>query len=405
GASIVGDGFDGTYVNENSFVGEDAGIDLRSNSVMFDTRLVKNETGGYDIVAQMKTFSDVLGVSDLLSGYLDANHDMQLGSPIFAALNASSSLQILGAHIIEQFGLDLIPNFAKQNLDVLKSVNTKANNTLFDAPVRSDGSRIMAGYDFYNRDSNNLGVFTGYEDQAHSLFLVGDRAYDETFRYGMGVSLSYLESKYNNRATRNEVMVQLFAPLTTQFDDTLQLVTTPRIGMGMGNYHRYAHGVEFKADTKNYYYGVSNELRKAFDVGFAVLEPTVEFNVLGVYQDRMKERGGVDVKSSNNVSVETGIGLYARRAFALSEDDTLKFRVGGGYYRELNNSFQASQASMAGMAGRFHMNSYDLEKNRGVISASASWQHKMMNFYLQVSQFIESVSATQVDAGVRYEFR
>ena len=403
GASIVGDGFEDEYVNKNSFIGEDAGIDLRSGSVMYKSSLVKNESGAYDIVSTMNTYSDVLGASEM-SEYLDANRNSQLGGDVFVSLlRSSANLQLLNSAIIDQFGFDLIPNFAKQNLDVLKSANAKINNTIFDNQSKKE-TRIMTGYDYYNRDQNGLGVFTGYEDEAHSIFVVGDKAYDETFRYGLGLGLSHFESDYKNGDDRKEVMVQLFAPLTTQFDETLALITTPRIGIGMGNYHRYADGVEYKSDTNNYYYGVTNELRKEFDVGFVTIEPTAEFNILGVYQDELKEKNGLTVKSANNVSVEAGAGLYAVKAFQLSEEDTLKFRVGGTYYHEFNNSFRASKAQMNGMAGSFHMESYETQRNRGVLSLSANWRHQMMNFYLQLSQYLEDTSATQIDAGVRYNF-
>ena len=66
---------------------------------------------------------------------------------------------------------------------------------------------------------------------------------------------------------------------------------------------------ESKADVKNYYYGITNEVRKEIDFGTVTLEPTAEFNILGLYQDSTKEKNGLEVKSANNLSVEGGIGL------------------------------------------------------------------------------------------------
>ena len=410
-SSIVGDGFAGSYVNPDSFIGTDAGIDLQPASVMYDVALVPNAAGtGEDILATMKSFDQVLGASAAspaasLAPYLDANHDLMLGSSIFTQLNASPTLAALDANIINQFGLDLIPNFAKQNLDVLKSANARANASLFDTPVSDDNVRAMAGYDFFGRERDDWNGLTGYKDQAHSLFLMGDKAYDNTFRYGLGMSLSYLNSDYNNKDKRKEVIVQVFAPLTTKFNDTLSLITTPRLGVGFGDYRRRVDDVVYRADTQNYYYGVSNELRKDIDVGMFTLQPTAELNALGIYQDTMKENGGIEAKPGNNVSVEGGLGLYAKKTFELSEEDALKFRVGGGYYHEFNDTFSGVKASMAGMAGSYHMQRYATDRDRGVLSVAASWRHKMMNFYLQLSQFIERSNATQIDAGVRYDFK
>jgi hypothetical protein len=48
------------------------------------------------------------------------------------------------------------------------------------------------------------------------------------------------------------------------------------------------------------------------------------------------------------------------------------------------------------------MESYEKQKDRGVLSMRAEYQRNMLNLYLQLSHFIEDESATQIDAGVRY---
>jgi hypothetical protein len=60
------------------------------------------------------------------------------------------------------------------------------------------------------------------------------------------------------------------------------------LGVGIGDYTRATINGNYEADTLNYYYGVTNEARKDFDMGAFTLEPVAELNVLGVYQSRTK---------------------------------------------------------------------------------------------------------------------
>ena len=57
-SSIVQNGFEDTYVNENSFDGQDNGLEVVSQSYMFNASKQANNNGGTDVVMTLKPFSE-----------------------------------------------------------------------------------------------------------------------------------------------------------------------------------------------------------------------------------------------------------------------------------------------------------------------------------------------------------
>lgn len=312
----------------------------------------------------------------------------------------AGSMEEFNQVLYSNLGLDLIPNFAKQNMDILRNVNRQVNSAVFNNNDTKE-FRVHVGYDYFEREQDGTNGLSGYEDEAHTGYALFDKKYNANFRYGLGTSFTKYSSDYDNGAERDEVIAQIMAPLIFETDST-KVVSIPRIGMGWGEYTRYDHTGEYKADTRNYYYGITNEARHELDMGLLTLEPVAEFNIIGLYQGRTKENIRVD--SGNNLSVEGGLGLYARKSFKPMGDDELNIRLGGTYYHEFNNPYQAVSAGIVGLQGRYHMNSYETQRNRAVLSSRFDYKRGKFNFYLEGSRFIEDDSTYSVNAGLTYAF-
>ena len=150
---------------------------------------------------------------------------------------------------------------------------------------------------------------------------------------------------------------------------------------GNGEYKRYAEGGRFTGDVENYYYGVNNELRGSFDAGFGIsLQPTAEFNVAGLYQSGIDD-GGLKTGHNNNLSVESGFGLYAEKEFLFNDENSLRLRFGGTWYHEFNDKYQTVKARLDGMEGRFAMNRAEYEKDRGLFSLNGEYRNGGFSFY------------------------
>ena len=400
-ADIVTEGNETTYVNENSFVGQDSGIKLNSGSYLFDAYLVTNEAGNQDVVMTMKNFADVVD-NGSVANFLSSNYTLGTNMDMYSILKAAGDATSFTTAVAEQMGLNLIPSFAKQNMDIVKAVNRHMSQTLF-ANQSSNDVRAMFDFVYDYREQDGVNMLSGYEDNAATAYALFDRKYNNNFRYGLGVSFTRYESDYDNGSSRDEVVAQVLAPLIYTTEG-LKAVSMPRLGIGWGEYKRRIGSDESKADVKNYYYGITNEVRKEIDLGTVTLEPTAEFNILGLYQDSTKEKNGLEVKSANNLSVEGGIGLYARKSFSIMEENDLTLRAGGSWYHEFNNPYQAARARIAGMLGSYQMDAYDVERDRGILSVRMDYKHDRFDFYFEANKFLEEDDGYALSAGLGYKF-
>lgn len=400
-ADIVTEGNETTYVNENSFVGQDSGIKLNSGSYLFDAYLVTNEAGNQDVVMTMKNFADVVD-NGSVANFLSSNYTLGKNMDMYSILKAPGDATSFTTAVAEQMGLNLIPSFAKQNMDIVKAVNRHMSQTLF-ANQSSNDVRAMFDFVYDYREQDGVNMLSGYEDNAATAYALFDRKYNNNFRYGLGVSFTRYESDYDNGSSRDEVVAQVLAPLIYTTEG-LKAVSMPRLGIGWGEYKRRIGSDESKADVKNYYYGITNEVRKEIDLGTVTLEPTAEFNILGLYQDSTKEKNGLEVKSANNLSVEGGIGLYARKSFSIMEENDLTLRAGGSWYHEFNNPYQAARARIAGMLGSYQMDTYDVERDRGILSVRMDYKHDRFDFYFEANKFLEEDDGYALSAGLGYKF-
>lgn len=400
-ADIVTEGNETTYVNENSFVGQDSGIKLNSGSYLFDAYLVTNEAGNQDVVMTMKNFADVVD-NGSVANFLSSNYTLGTNMDMYSILKAAGDATSFTTAVAEQMGLNLIPSFAKQNMDIVKAVNRHMSQTLF-ANQSSNDVRAMFDFVYDYREQDGVNMLSGYEDNAATAYALFDRKYNNNFRYGLGVSFTRYESDYDNGSSRDEVVAQVLAPLIYTTEG-LKAVSMPRLGIGWGEYKRRIGSDESKADVKNYYYGITNEVRKEIDLGTVTLEPTAEFNILGLYQDSTKEKNGLEVKSANNLSVEGGIGFYARKSFSIMEENDLTLRAGGSWYHEFNNPYQAARARIAGMLGSYQMDTYDVERDRGIFSVRMDYKHDRFDFYFEANKFLEEDDGYALSAGLGYKF-
>ena len=350
-----------------------------------------------DIVYNRVAFSNLVNNASQ-AAYLESNYAIR--NTIYDGMITAGSMEEFNQALYSNLGLDLIPNFAKQNMDILRNVNRQVNSAVFNNNDTKE-FRVHVGYDYFEREQDGTNGLSGYEDEAHTGYALFDKKYNANFRYGLGASFTKYSSDYDNGAERDEVIAQIMAPLIFETDST-KVVSMPRIGMGWGEYTRYDHTGEYKADTRNYYYGITNEARHELDMGLLTLEPVAEFNIIGLYQGRTKENIRVD--SGNKLSVEGGLGLYAKKSFKPMGDDELNIRLGGTYYHEFNNPYQAVSAGIVGLQGRYHMNSYETQRNRAVLSSRFDYKRGKFNFYLEGSRFIEDDSTYSVNAGLTYAF-
>ncbi len=364
----------------------------------------------YDLVLAKRATSEAVGnvngVQDTsLYAKIDEAYENGKDGQFFNSLKTSMTSEELVSDIKDEFGLGLFNNFAKQNLDVIRSANRQLNAAVFNNQEDKD-IRTMVGFDLSAREQDGDAYSDDYEDEAQSVYAMADMKANESFRYGLGALLTKYSSKYNDdSASRDEIMVQVLAPLTYSPNKSFKIVSIPRIGMGFGDYTRRVDSGTYDGDTKNYYYGITNEARQVIDLGWMAFEPTLEFNVLGMHQDKIDESGALEVEASDSISVEGGVGFYATKLFEFGEAHKLKFRAGGTFYHEFGNPFKAQKARMRDADIYYRLNGYDAGRNRGIVSVRMDYDYNSnFNIYGEFNKFIEDNDAYSVNAGMGYRF-
>lgn len=399
-ADIVTRSNEEIYQTEKAFTGEDKGIVVDSGSYMFNASLVDNGDGSKDVVMERKNFNEVTDKASV-ADFLEQNYVNGNNSEFFDMLKSAGSAGSFSTLTTQNLGLDFFPNFAKQNLDVMKSLNRNINNTvLANADLKDE--RATVGYDNLHREQDGTSELAGYRDDVNTVYGIFDKKYDNNLRYGWGLSYSKFNSRYDRGGKRNENIIQVFAPIIYE-NNAYQFISTPRLGYGWGDYTRFGGAGVFSADIDSYYYGLANELRHEIDLEYLVFEPIFEFNILGLYQGSMKENKQLDIDSNNNLSVETGVGLYAKKTFKFGEDE-LRLRAGGTVYHEFGDPYATMKANMYGMSGEYNLNSYSVQRNRAVLSARAEYQHKQANIYGQFNKYLEDDGGYEVNAGLNWSF-
>lgn len=359
------------FVLSGNFEGNTDRLNVRSESYLFDA-----EFDGEKTTLSMKKFAEVENNASI-AGFLQNNYGRNNNSDLFDELKSASSQKELTKRISQISGRDVIPTMAEQNLALMKDLHRQFDNAWFNA---APDDKLIAGFNYYDRERGGYGNFAGSDDNAVSLFGIFRNNEGKNVSYGLGWSISKFDSKYDNGGKKDEVIAEILLPFGFG-NENFRFLGNMYGGYGNGEYKRYAEGGRFTGDVENYYYGVNNELRGSFDAGFGIsLQPTAEFNVAGLYQSGIDD-GGLKTGHNNNLSVESGFGLYAEKEFLFNDENSLRLRFGGTWYHEFNDKYQTVKARLDGMEGRFAMNRAEYEKDRGLFSLNGEYRNGGFSFY------------------------
>lgn len=359
------------FVLSGNFEGNTDRLNVRSESYLFDA-----DFDGEKTTLNMKKFAEVENNASI-AGFLQNNYGRNNNSDLFDELKSASSQKELTKRISQISGRDVIPTMAEQNLALMKDLHRQFDNAWFNA---APDDKLIAGFNYYDRERGGYGNFAGSDDNAVSLFGIFRNNEGKNVSYGLGWSISKFDSKYDNGGKKDEVIAEILLPFGFG-NENFRFLGNMYGGYGNGEYKRYAEGGRFTGDVENYYYGVNNELRGSFDAGFGIsLQPTAEFNVAGLYQSGIDD-GGLKTGHNNNLSVESGFGLYAEKEFLFNDENSLRLRFGSTWYHEFNDKYQTVKARLDGMEGRFAMDRAEYEKDRGLFSLNGEYRNGGFSFY------------------------
>jgi hypothetical protein len=267
-STVMNDNLD-TYIKTDAIKSENINeLDISSESALFTAKVNKNNSGNTDVILERKNFSEFTPNSSM-SDYLTKNYQAKNFEEKFNSLKSQTEVMAVQTELADWMAYDKLLNFADENFQVLRSLNRTMADTILkptDEPYR-----VIAGYDNFNLETDNKGLLSGYDLNAHSMFTFGDKRLNNWSRLGLGISFTDLSTSYEKGGNRDLNIVSIFMPYMRKFSDQLNLVTILNLGYGYGDYDR---GSNRDADINDFIYGLTNELRYSVNLNdFAELEP------------------------------------------------------------------------------------------------------------------------------------
>ena len=394
-SSTVQNSNDVSYVMEGNFSGNTDKLTVSSQSYLFNAQYDGNK-----VVLTKKDFSDVVEDKQLAQ-YLEQNYSLGNNLSLFDDLKEASSYAQLNNKINRETGRDFLPALAIQSLSLMKDLHRQLNNAWFAA---QDDEHILTGFNYYNRQHDYNQTLSNSNDYASSLFALFKHQYNDVFSLGAGISLTKFDSKFDNDTSRDEIIAELMLPLSFKTDN-FNLLGNIYAGYGFGDYKRYTDRGRFKGDLKNYYYGMTNELRTNINTGFydITIQPTAEFNIHGFYQKQIHD-GGLNINHNNNISVESGLGLFAEKTFNINDNNSFRLRAGGTWYHEFNDDYQTLKGDIEGFNGIYTLDEVEMEKDRALFSINGEYKTGALSFYGEAAYETGSDNNWIFNAGIKYAF-
>ena len=370
-SSIVTDDFATQYINENSFIGEDKGMDIVSDSYMYKASKQLNSQGNTDVVMEQKPFDELVNNSQL-SAYLNNNYDKRQGNTLFNQLKTAENKDQFDNYVDQIFGQSMLSNITKQSLDIEKLSSSAVNDNLL-TPT-SNTVRYKADIAIYKNKVGNKQYASGYKDKVISAYGFRDEQISASTRWGAGLNIARSDSKFNDHSTRYNNLLEVYASALINHNNT-SLLIKPKTGLAYGHYRRSTPNLFYKADTKEYYYGIDTVLQHNIQTSYALIIPQIGFNLTGLYMDSIHENNkGLKINHKNTVSAQSLAGVDVQKQFAVNDNQSLKLAVGGWYYHEFGNKYKLN-GNYREMTGSYSILSNRLQRNSGLLRFKAQYKY------------------------------
>lgn len=408
GVASVKEGNKDEYVIQSAIVsGNIEELNVLSESALFNAELRETEgTSGYDVVQTRRNFTEV-SPNNSIGVYLDKNYIEGSTPGLYEDLKSETDEKELNRKVARVTGADVLPNIVDENMIALKSLNRSLADNILEPT--NDPYRVVAGADTASVDAGGKGVLSGYDMNASSMWMYGDKRLNNWNRLGLGLALTKINTSYDVGADRKLDIIQLFIPYMHKFTDRLRLASILSAGYGIGDIDRSYKDAR-SSDLRDIFAGFTNELRYTMDLGcFAELEPALMLNALGYYEEGLDEGNAAEAiktRNTRNLSIEAGAGLFLKKKVSLERFGRLGFKIGGVYYRELTSPYDGISAHHKGATGWYTINDYAhlYQKDRALLEAAINYDYKAFTLELKYNKLLQKNNPEMLDLGLKYRF-
>ena len=398
GSDIVMGGFEDTYVNENSFVGKNEGMNISSGSYMFDAEL-KDNGDVTDVELNRKEFEEIVDDKEL-ADFFETNYGLHNNEKLFDALKGAGNKGEFDYATEVETGKNFYANLTRENMAVLRGLNIQEQSRILEDGL--NGSYI--GADYYRTGKDARDGLSGYADNVYSPYIGFGEKLNRNWSIGGTLRAAYADAEYDEaKSSRDNKILLAFMPILYQ-NGGFKFLTMPNVGAGYGTYKRRALSGTYEADTLDFYYGLYNHAEYSIDVKVAELVTEAELNLQGAAMSKAEEDDGLNLDSNSSVSLEAGVGLKLRKRIQLAKERSLMLAIGAKYYHEFLDPYKDLRVGMDGSPVDFGIKAYDEDKNRLKTTAEAVYRDGDFAVAAEVSHNAEKESSIEGGLGVRYNF-
>ena len=392
-SELVSSGNQTTYVAENMIdAGDVSGLNLVSESALFNARLASN---GHDVVMTMRGFDEFTD-NKSLAAFLERNYATGNNTDLFGDLKSiGTNAAFMGA--LNGFsGLGAFNQFANEDLAAMREMNFSMNEQLFETSGRDDVD-ISGGVNYFSF-SNQSGVGSG------SYGLSIDRISDK-WKMGYGISMANISTGNDDGINRQNTIGLFYMPMTYT-DSGYEVIVNPKMGFARSEYNRQGfNNMSYEGYIEKRIFGLMNDIRYPLTFGNWTVAPNLGLNTIVYNQSGHEENKmyGLIIPDSNLVSVEAGLGLYAKYDRTLADNSRLSFNTGLMAYREFGDCYNI-ELGIRGMDGTFNLYDDNLYDYRGAATIGFKYDSGRLNLYGNAQYFTDSDSYMNLKAGIRFAF-
>ena len=375
-STIVTDNFEKESVNEDSFIGQNNGINIQSDSYMYEASTILNSKGNTDVIMKQKSFDSLITDSNL-SVYLNDNYDNQKGLEQFNLLKSATNKKQFNGYINQLFGYSMLSNITKQSLDIEKMISNTVNDNLLTKT--SEITRYKFNLLGYQNKVDNKKHTSGYKDKVFSFYGFNDKKINTYTRLGAGLSIARSNTDFNDHSSRYNNLFEFYTSILLNHKNT-KMLFKPKVGFAYGHYRRSTPYNIYKANTKEYYYGTDTVLHHNIKTKYITFVPQVMLNLTGLYIDSIHENNkGLKIKHQNSFSITSGVGMDIQKYFAINDNQSLKLAAGSWYFHEFGDRYKL-KAFYNNMEGNYNIVSNRLQRNTGLLRFQTHYKYN--NFIL-----------------------
>ncbi|MBR5599592.1 MAG: autotransporter outer membrane beta-barrel domain-containing protein [Alphaproteobacteria bacterium] len=397
-SDIVKGNFENSYNNKNSFIGKDEGLKVTSQSYMFDASTQNNEDK-IDVILNRKSFSDIVEEKELAE-FLELNYREERGKKIFDALKEATNKKEFNDTTTSQTGKNFYANITRENMSVIRKITDTQKKRILNNTLKD----LNMGVSYFNTGKDKTDTLSSYSNNTFQAYIEKSLKDTKNTSYGLTLVGAYSDSDYDQAdAERENKILMVFAPVLYR-NNNISYLGMANLGIGYGEYSRNKSTTNYKADTFDIYYGLSNSLEHNTDLKLLELVAEAEFNFAGISSNKAKEKDGLTLKSNDALSLETGIGLKLRKTLKLDKQKSLSFEFGSKYYHEFLNPYSNLEATIKGSPLSFNAGRYNETEDRIKTTLGATYKDRDFSLSAEISHNNEKDDNMETTIDLRYHF-